>query len=281
MIWENKHNLPDRIIRQVGTLHKPEPNRVSVTDLISCPRERHLLETSWDEIVLDYSDFLQTIIGISVHERQDRLSQKVATDDTERKYEDKVGLITVVGKADNYDTLEKCVRETKVKAVGALGYESFVEEVTRQLNVYAWQRRKRGFDVDKLELDCYYRDFKEFEVERSRPKIAVMKEGRKTALKLFETKEDAEWWILGKKKPGEKLYLEDRVGSDYPEIPVAHSVPIDLWTFEKQQEFVEEQVELFVLDPEYCGIECKWKNELKCRKYCNARSVCQFGDKNG
>ena len=133
MKMTNKFLLPDRVVRQISKLHKPEPNRISVTSLISCPRERQLQIDRWDEIVLDYSDFLPTLLGISLHERQDRLSNGVDEVESEVKYEDKVGQFTVVGKADNYDTTTKIIRETKVKAVGVLKYDSFIEEVTAQL----------------------------------------------------------------------------------------------------------------------------------------------------
>ncbi len=274
MKMTNKFLLPDRVVRQISKLHKPEPNRISVTSLISCPRERQLQIDRWDEIVLDYSDFLPTLLGISLHERQDRLSEGVDEVESEVKYEDKVGQFTVVGKADNYDTTTKIIRETKVKAVGVLKHDSFIEEVTAQLNVYAWQRRKRGFEVNGLELDVYYRDWVEWQADKANTtKYAVMKEGRKTALKVFDSMILAEEFATN--DGGSKIYIDVRKpDGSYPVIPLEHSVPIKLWTFEEENEYVENQVELFTLDPYYCDKKCRWKNDLKCRKYCRSRSVC-------
>jgi hypothetical protein len=275
----NKYNLPPRIVRQISTLHKPEPNRISVTSLIGCPRERQLQIDKWVEITLDYSDFLPTLLGISLHERQDRLSEKVDEVESEVKYEDKIGQFTVVGKADNYDTESKIIRETKVKAVGVLGYDSFIEEVERQLNVYAWQRLKRGFQVNGLELDVYYRDWVEWQADKANnTKYAVMKEGRKTALKVFNSHCEADKWMVDNDMADvDGYYIEIREPQgNYPEISIDHSIPVKLWSFADQQQFIEDQVELFTLDDMYCDERCRWRNDLKCKKYCKSRSVCEY-----
>ena len=287
MRFTNEHNLPLRIIKQLGQFHKPDSKRISITHLIGCPLERTLLIERWDDVELDYSDFLSTIIGISVHERQDKLSRGDDDIESETKFEDKVGLFTVVGRADNYDNKDKIIRETKVKSINALKYKDFLKEVEKQLNIYAWQRRKRGQEVKGLELDVYFRDWVEWEADKAATiRFAVMKVGRKTAVKTADTKDQAEDFILQQdkvKQDSSAFYeysIEERGGkNDYPPIPVQHSIPIPLWTFEKQQEFVEGQVEYFTLCPECCEEQCKWRNNLRCKKYCKARSVCVKGKK--
>jgi hypothetical protein len=283
MKMTNKFNLPNRIIRQVGEIHKPKEKRISVTDLISCPRERTLLIKEWDKVILDYSDFLSTIIGLSVHERQNKLASE--DDESEVKYIDKFNGIEVVGRADNYDTVEKCIRETKTKAVGCLKFESFLKDVERQLNVYAYQRRVRGYEVEKLELDVYYRDWKDWEADRANlVRYAVMKEGRRTALKVFDTEQEAKDWMALHCKPNEQLRLEIREpAKDYPQLSVDFSIPIPLWSLDEEKQFILDQIELFALDSLYCDEECTW-NGKKCDKYCKARTVCDrskcfLGDK--
>lgn len=282
MKWTNKYNLPERVIRQISNVHKPNPERISITHLIDCPRERQLMIDHWDNLELDYSDFLQTLLGISVHARQDSLAK--GTDvESEIKFEDKVGLFIVVGKADNYDSKDAVVRETKVKAVGVLEYESFIVEVTKQLNCYAWQLRKRNFPVKKLELDVYYRDWVQWQARKANTtSYAVMKKGRKTAVKTFSSLDEAikyedKLFSSSSCNEDDHYYVETREASGlYPVLPIDHSIPINLWTFKEQEEFVHDQVELFTLDPYYCGPEGRWKNDLRCKEYCKARTVCEY-----
>jgi len=275
MIFTNKHNLPDRILKQISLPHKPVKDRISTTDLIDSPRERQLLFDRWDDITVDYSDFLTTLHGIAIHGYQEKVFKDVPEMEMEVKFEDKVGLFTIVGKADNYNTIEKIIRETKDKAVGALKYEEFLREVEEQLNIYAWQRRNRNFEVNGLELDIFYRDWKKWEADKANSlRWAIMKKGRKTAIKVHDKYEDAVSH-LASLNPDEH-YIEKREGnSDYPKLLIDHSIPIKLWTYDIQKEFVNDKCELFNLDPYYCGEEFHWKNNLKCREYCNARCVCK------
>lgn len=272
MKWTNNWNLPDRIIRQVGKMYQPKPNRLSVTHLINCPRERHLLETRWDDVVLDYRDFLSTIIGIAVHERQDRLSTE--DEQHEEHLETKVGEWTVVGRSDNRDG--EIIRETKTKSTFILQYEKakkdFLREVEFQLNVYAHLHRLHGNYINALELDLFFRDWKQRELEQAQPKYAVVKRGRKRAIKLFDTQESAENFI--EMYGDSELSVEFRESKFYPKTEVEHSMPIELWTPERAEQYVQDQVELFTLDPMYCDDQCTWEGR-KCAQYCKARSVCE------
>ncbi len=292
MLLTNIYGLPDRITSQIGKIYRPEPNRISVTHLIGCPRERTLMMEKWDDLVIDVSDFLSTILGISVHARQEKLASENVDVESEVKFENKVGLVTIVGRSDNYDLRDSIIRETKVKKVGELNKLDFMDEVERQLNVYAWQRRLKGFDVKGLELDIYYRDWLEWKSDQANStKYAVMKEGRKTAIKVFELELEAQLWLLDNSVArfvGDNVfeqthleidppyYIEERQpAKDYPILSIDHSIPIELWSFEEEKQFVEDQVELFTIDPMYCDEACRWKNSLKCNKYCKARSVCE------
>jgi len=151
---ENRHNLPDRVIRQISLPYQPKPNRLGVTRLIDSPLVNTLWLEKWDEIVVDYSDFLIQLFGISMHDRQESL----AADDeqAEHKMEEIVNGITVVGKSDTMDN--GIIRDTKVSKVGYLKYHKY--ELECQLNCYAWLWSKEPKAVIKsLEGDLYYRDW--------------------------------------------------------------------------------------------------------------------------
>ncbi len=277
MILTNKNNLPKRILDQISIPHQPKKDRISITDLIGCPRARTLLLERWEDVIWDYSDFLQTLLGISLHERQERIAENTEDIEAEVKFEDKFDNFVVVGKADNYTPSEETIRDTKVKAVGVLKYESFLKECEYQLNCYAYQRRIRGFPVSKLELDIYYRDWVKWQADKANlTRYAVMKKGRKTALKVFDNYIEADEWIRIQ-KINVNLFIEERKGnSEYPSLCLDHSISLPLWTLDEQGDFIQGQVELFNLDKMYCDDEYKWRNNLRCKEYCKARTVCEL-----
>lgn len=195
MQFTNKFNLPDRVIRVINGKYKykpPEINRLSVTDLIDDPLVRILYITHHDLIIRDYSDMLTMVQGTSLHDRY----EMVATDDedVEHKLEDAVNDMIVVGKADSY--FDETVLD--VKQTGCYGPKYRIDKWTKQLNVYAWQKRKRaGMEpVKKLLIDVWYRDWKQ-----------------------------------------NKVYYKD-----YPPIPF-EVIELELWPFDKQDEYVRSQVQ--------------------------------------
>ena len=163
MLWTNKYNLSDRVIRVLKGKykdHRPELNRLSITDLIDDPLPRILFINHWDNIVRDYSDLITMVQGISLHSRYEECASD--DEDTEHKYEDVVDGIIVVGKADNYIAKDRTVLE--VKQTGVYGPKYRIPKWTKQMNCYAWQIRTRGHyvhDIEELGVDVWYRDWKQ------------------------------------------------------------------------------------------------------------------------
>ena len=199
MEWTNKHQLPDRVIRVLKGKYKerkPELNRLSITDLIDNPLPRILFINHWDEIVRDYSDLITMVQGIALHSRY----EMCATDDedTERKFEDVIEGIIVVGKADSY--FNGIILE--LKQTGVYGPKYRIPKWEKQMNCYAWQRRIRGEEVNELLVDVWYRDWKQG---------------------------NAHW-------------------KDYPAIPY-ECIRLDLWSFEKQDSYIRNQVRKHLAHP--------------------------------
>jgi len=158
MIYTNKYNLPDRVIKVIKGNRKDKPpdiNRMSVTDLIDEPLPRSLYINQWDKIIRDYSDFLTMVQGTALHERYEMVAGD--DDDAEHKFEDKIGNYTLVGMADNY--FDKTILD--VKQTSCYGPQYKIDKWTAQTNIYAWQRRKRGMEVNKILIDVWYRNWKE------------------------------------------------------------------------------------------------------------------------
>lgn len=63
----NKHNLDESIYNTLSRVYPPVPNRYSVTDLVNPPLMRYLREKHWNELEQDASDMLWMLLGNSVH----------------------------------------------------------------------------------------------------------------------------------------------------------------------------------------------------------------------
>ena len=276
MKWENRYNLSDRVI---GVLkgkykdHRPELNRLSITDLIDDPLPRILFINHWDDIVRDYSDLITMVQGISLHSRYEDCASESA--DVEHKFEDVIDGVIVVGKADWWE--EPLLLE--LKQTGVYGPKYRIPKWTKQMNCYAWQRRIRGYNVEELGVDVWYRDWKQGNT----------------------------YW------------------RDYPPIPY-ECISLDLWSFEKQEQYIRSQVQKHLAHPVFDKVEqyekpCSdkqrgirfeaykgknktpskvgdtcaeveiWCNQQKegrfkfdirksspvfCERYCRSRSVCPF-----
>lgn len=158
MRWTNNYNLPERVINVIKGGRKdkrPDIGRLSITDLIDEPLPRILYINHYDDIVRDYSDLLQATMGTALHTRYETFATE-DDDEAEVKFEDAVNDMIVVGKADNYMDDGTIL---DLKTVNVYGPKYKIDKYTKQLNCYAWQRRKRGFDVNKLIVDVWYRNW--------------------------------------------------------------------------------------------------------------------------
>jgi hypothetical protein len=221
----------------------------------------------WDDLQIDYSDLLSTIIGISVHERNERLSAD--EEDVEHRMEDQVHGVTLVGKSDCYDAWDEAVRDTKTKGTGFVVYDDAKKQIEQQLNIYSWQLRNRGKVVSVLDADIFYRDWKLYEAQKSQEKWAAIKPGAKKATRLFGSQTDADFFCL----EHSDHVVEFRPAKPYPVIAFETYSP-RLWSHQEQQQFIEDQIEYHVTCPMDCPLDCRWKNGLRCQEYCRVRSVC-------
>lgn len=158
MEWTNNFSLPNRVIRVLKGKykeHRPELNRLSITDLIDDPLPRILFINHWDDIVRDYSDLITMVQGISLHSRYEECALDEV--DVEHKFEDVINGIIVVGKADWWE--EPLLLE--LKQTGVYGPKYRIDKWTKQMNCYTWQRRIRGYPVEELGVDVWYRDWKQ------------------------------------------------------------------------------------------------------------------------
>lgn len=272
MNWTNKYHLPEHIIALLPKKYEPKEGRFSVTQVIDSPRIRTLQMKHWDELEGDYSDLLSTVIGISVHEKFAAVATKAVQEDdlqelTEHKMEIEINGVTLVGRLDGYSEAKKCLKDVKTKGVKFTSYPEARKEIENQLNIYAWMVRQQKLPVESLFADIFYRDWKLWEAQKDIPKWAVMKPGRKTAVKLFDSPQEADeglesgWWV------------ESRPSKNYPKIPY-EKLEVPLWSEEKQKTFIIESINYHQNNPMDCPGSCRWSNNIRCKHYCPVVKFC-------
>jgi hypothetical protein len=273
MQWANKHNLPDRVIRVIQGKHKdkvPDIGRLSVTDLIEEPLPRILYTVFWDDIVQDYSDFLLSTQGTALHDRYETCASD--DEDVEHKFEDDIGGIVVVGKADSY--FNNTILD--IKQTGVYGPKYKIDKWTKQLNCYAWQRRKRGQDVDRLLIDVWYRDWKQKNTHwKDYPKIPF--EILELDLWSFERQDD----YIKRQVDLHRWYTIQ----DSPEqfgIPCSNKTRgIRFEAYKKgnktstKVEDTRKELELWAKDQKF-KVDIRKSKPIFCNLYCKARSICPF-----
>lgn len=160
MLITNKFGLPQVFINTMTwEATEPDPNRISVTDLLNPPQIRKLKIGNWDKLEDDISNRLWLLLGKAVH----YILEKGAPEDSrsEEKLTCNVDGFTLVGIADLLHNTE--ISDFKITSVYSflLGDKP---EWENQLNCYAYLYRKAGFEVNSLKIYAILRDWQSSKV---------------------------------------------------------------------------------------------------------------------
>jgi len=219
-------------------LRKPNPDRLSVTELINPPLIKHLQLRYWDKIQTRASDYLWMILGKAVHQvfesggivkkLQDILNEDyqdcICAEDYIREqidniisshFAEKPIRITLKNQiiSGRMDFRELgIIRDFKVTSVWSF-LKGIKPEWERQLNVYAFMAKKNGIPVDKIFIDAILRDWSKVETFRN---------------------------------------------PTYPKMPFI-SLECNLWSEQKQYDYIMERISLHNREPSECSPEEKWE----------------------
>ena len=155
MIITNHHNIPEALVNViVGGIQKPKPDVMRVTELISPPLMKQLALKHWDEITIDVSDYLFSILGQSVHYILEKGTPSNAIGEERVSVDTEWGKLS--GKSDLY--FESGIEDWKVTSVFSflLGVK---DEWVAQLNVYKYLWEKNHFPVKFLTINAILRDW--------------------------------------------------------------------------------------------------------------------------
>lgn len=268
MRYSNVQNLPEVLVRALAEeRNKPNDNEISVTDLISPPLIHTLKKKHWDEIEIDISEKIWALLGISVH----YYLEKHAPDEAlaEEFLDVEFNGWRILGRKDLY--YNKAICDYKVTSARSLQEER--RDWIYQLNLYKWMLEQIGFEVEKLYIYVFIRDWtrkneKQFPIPFSVIEIPILsKEEIETFLikrlslqKLcdenpFECSDEEKWFRKG------VVILFDENGNE-------------VRTFFS----AEKMANLYLVGNQFLEIR-SW-HFIRCTNYCLVRNICPFAEKN-
>ena len=231
MLITNKYNLPEAFVKAIQNSRHNADGCLSATTLLKGTKEIILENRHFDKITVDASDEVWSVFGTAVHailEHQEDEAFK------EESFSVDVLDYKVTGKVDRYDMKHETIEDWKTASVWKVIFHDF-EDWKRQGLIYTWLLRQSGLDPTEDELtsiEAYIKE-KVFDVSQNAEKKddeiaecspserwatptkwAVMKEGRKTAVKVCDTEEEALNFIEELEKDKDKHFVEERKGQD-------------------------------------------------------------------
>lgn len=239
MIFTNQHGIMRLVALAIMRDEHVTTGDYSVTELISPPRMTHLKKRHAAEIVKDVSDMIWAFFGHCVHAALRRQAEKepsryLSESHMEIMVSGFSRKVKVSGSCDLYDILEQTLSDYKCTKVWAFMHGAKAEWEA-QLNIYALMlKNKFGHIALKLQNHLICRNWEERDAH---------KEGYPTT--AFPSMDIRVW-----PERGTLDYLEDRVN-----------------IHERSRMLDDNNL------PD-CTPEERWKNNGRCRKYCDAAQFC-------
>jgi len=170
----NVHNLPQSIVDAVTNDPYTGGGDISATKLIDSARIAQLYRAHHDQITVDVSERVWSLLGQAVHTILERAGlRQEGMIAEERLYANVLGW-RISGQFDVMHLESKKISDYKVTTVyKARGNDKW----TQQLNVLRWLAHQNGYTVDQLEVIGIFRDWRKTEAERSEeyPKAAIQR----------------------------------------------------------------------------------------------------------
>ena len=256
----------------------------SVTTLLSSPREVQLIKRHKKELPeRNLSNRLATFVGSAIHNAIEN-SVKGHPDyliEYRMEFDEEVNgkIVKIAGTCDMYDKVNKRLIDHKTTTTFMYNTELKPEWV-EQLNTYAYLLRRQGFEVEKLTINCIYKDW--------RPSAGRYKEGEYPEYPVMEFNFDPWPNDVAKdfyeRKLREHVQAEPIEDAELPTCDINHmwakpsayavyrpgaAKAIRLLPSLKE---AEQYIKNKRLDG--CKIEHRVGERTKCEKYCQAAPFC-------
>lgn len=168
----NQHNLPQSIVDAVTNDPYVGGGDISATKLIDSPRIVQLSRVHHDQISVDVSERVWSLLGQAVHTILERAGLRAEGMVAEQRLFAKVLGWEVSGQFDVMHLESKTLCDYKVTTVYK---HRGNDKWTQQLNILRWLAHQNGYEVDRLQIIAIFRDWRKAEAERSQdyPKAAI------------------------------------------------------------------------------------------------------------
>lgn len=157
MIWTNKYNLPQPLVRAIRNDTYPQMGgkTISVTSLLKPAQARALEKLHDAEIKTDVADHIYRLLGQSCHAVLEKA--KGPGDISEVRYTTEFEGWTISGQVDLIEA-DGTLSDLKVTSCYSflLGEKP---EWSAQVNTYAWLARRNGVEVKKMQIVAILRDW--------------------------------------------------------------------------------------------------------------------------
>lgn len=252
----NKFNLPTPIYNAIVNDDYDDGGAdITASSLWKPTQMLALTRQHKEDIEVDASDFLGTLLGKALH---DYIRKHDTEAQTEQRIFTHVEGMLLSGQFDRLIVSQGIIQDYKVTSVARFNHQKHESEWENQLNTYAFLLRRHGVDIRALQIVAVLRDWSELNAERNldypnimvqvvdiplwtteeaerriservaahskepspctneerwyrRPKFAIMKNGRKNAVKLFDDEGDALAFIAAA-SDSRYLYVQRRPG---------------------------------------------------------------------
>jgi hypothetical protein len=165
-VWTNAHNLPRPLAMQLKMGYRHHPDRISVTQLIGPARIRQLMVRHAEDMKQpwrDVSENIWALWGSAIHavlagsDNSNVLSEEALKVEL-RPESDPKGGYYLTGIPDLYDD-EGTLWDYKTSKAFAFYSKNAKPEWVQQTNIYAWMLRKHGFEVKRIVIQGFVKDF--------------------------------------------------------------------------------------------------------------------------
>ena len=287
MKYSNKLGLPEFVVEALKYSDYNGINddcNISVSRLISPPHIVRLREKYDDEITVDVSTRIWSMLGQIGHNIVSRLENYENKNDyiVETRFENTIEYHsiknnetktkTINGQVDCYQISTKTLYDNKFVSIGSILYAEGNnkynprKEWIQQLNIYAWLLRSKGYEVEKIQVIAWIRDLSQFKKDMNDIEGDVhildvplwrneeIEEFIKRRLNMLEQEttectEEERWH-----KPAKYLIK-------YP-----NKISKTFYSYEQAREALKEGG----------TIEIVKESNIRCERYCELNNFCQF-----
>jgi len=164
----NKHNVPQAIINFMNKNEYSSGNSdITVSRLIDSPRRAILKKQSWNDIELDISSLLPSLMGTALHKMFEEGSGKEESHVSEERIFVKLNGWIVSGQIDTQIVHDKIIVQD-YKSTSAWAVMNEKKDWERQTNLYAYLVEKdKGKEVEAVEIVAFIRDWSRRDAERN------------------------------------------------------------------------------------------------------------------